>query len=49
MTKKHFNAIAEIIATSQNKDEIAYKMARFCKTQNCNFNTYRFLTACGVK
>ena len=49
MTRKHFNAIAEIIATSQNKEEIAYKMAQFCKTQNYNFDTYKFLIACGIK
>lgn len=49
MTRKHFNAIAEIIKTSQNKDELAYKMAQLCNYQNYNFDSYRFLTACGIK
>jgi len=49
MTRKHFNAIAEIIKTSEDKSEIARKLAQFCKTQNFNFDTYRFLTACGIE
>lgn len=48
MTKKHFTAIAEILKNSNDKKQIITELARFCKTQNSNFDTYRFKKACGL-
>ena len=48
MTRKHFNEIARILKTYENKKEIIDKIAQFCFKQNCNFNSYRFKRACGL-
>ena len=48
MTKKHFNAIAEILKSYDNKKDIINELARFCKEQNPNFDIYRFKVACGL-
>ena len=56
MTKKHFQAIAEIIKWGIDEEEnakgcgIAVKMARrladLCETENLLFNRARFIKAC---
>jgi hypothetical protein len=55
MTKKHFNALAEILREAHNEakttetlatvERIAADIARFCRTQNSNFDTARFIAA----
>jgi hypothetical protein len=55
MTKKHFNALAEILreahanakttAELSTVENITREIARFCKTQNGNFDTARFIVA----
>lgn len=55
MTKKHFNALAEILreahanakttAELSTVENIAKEIARFCRTQNSNFDTARFIAA----
>ncbi len=50
MTREHFQAIADEIATISNRDEAertAERMARVCQQFNANFNKARFMTACG--
>lgn len=56
MTKKHFEALAKIIAKAQGTTEsaelmrltIAEDLAHECARENPNFNRSRFLTACKV-
>ena len=50
MSKKHFIAIAAIIANSySNKEEISRELAVYFKDINPNFDRERFLEACGVE
>lgn len=59
MTRKHFEAIAEIFRTYSDIDAgeegeamrlvLAKEMASLCKRHNANFDRDRFLTACNVK
>lgn len=60
MTKKHFKAIAEIIAANLKTyggdvtakkaiESISYSLSNFCYTVNPNFNYQTFLDACGIK
>jgi hypothetical protein len=57
MTKKHFEAIAEILRKAQEResdvsaavhviDRIADDFAAYCSEQNDNFDRVRFLDAC---
>lgn len=56
MTKKHFEAIAEIIRSDKGmysnaedmRDLIARELASFCAQENPWFNRSRFLRACDV-
>jgi hypothetical protein len=57
MTKKHFNAIAEIVKTAIENNPgakgtisaMGYKLATLCENDNPNFDLGRFLTACGIE
>lgn len=56
MTKKHFEAIAAIIALSRAKDcerevpeikMLAHRLATYFSSQNPRFDCHKFMTACG--
>lgn len=53
LTRKHFQAIADIIAQAQKRDDacVAYQIAlNLCilfKVENPSFDRARFLRACG--
>lgn len=52
MTKKHFEAIAKIMATfkeSPSMPIIAYELANYFQRENPRFNRAKFLKACNVK
>jgi hypothetical protein len=52
MTRKHFQAIADVIATIESKkvrEEVAKDMAYAVGRFNSNFNRQRFLDACEPK
>lgn len=51
MTRKDFNAMAEMVShanylTTEQKEQLARDLADFCKSQNSNFDTQRFINAC---
>jgi len=49
MTRKHFKALAEAIATIKNKTErerVAVLIAGVCRDSNPNFNSGVFYKAC---
>lgn len=51
MTRKHFQALAEAIATITNleeRKETARLIANVCQDANPQFGRARFLTACGL-
>lgn len=51
MTKKHFEAIAEVIKNtlvSDRREATATAMADYFETVNPRFNRDQFLTACGI-
>ena len=54
MTRKHYVAIAEIIAyrlcaKDNHPHEIAKRLADYFKRDNPKFDRERFLTACGIE
>ncbi len=49
LTRKHFNALANILNQSKDKTEIIYKISMFCKDENNNFDIKRFKRACGLE
>jgi len=49
MTKKHFKALAQAIASlpsNPTKDQVMETIAGVCRTFNFNFDTNRFYDAC---
>jgi len=52
MTRKHFQAIADILKnadlTEDQRSELAREFAVMCKRHNSGFQRSRFLTAAGV-
>lgn len=46
MTKKHFQAIADILRDHDAKPELKSELARYFKSLNPRFNRDRFLQAC---
>lgn len=48
MTRKNYIAIAEAIATANDKDEVAHNLCAVFKRDNSQFDRERFLKACGV-
>lgn len=49
MTKKHFEALASIIATSANVEQVAEKVADFAAAENNRFDRRRFMVAAGME
>ncbi len=47
-TRKHFEALAEILRTERRIEPIAHRMANFFEGENPEFSRDKFLQACGV-
>lgn len=47
MTRKHFRAIAEALKISNASLDTCRAIAQVCREDNPNFDTYKFLQACG--
>jgi len=49
MTRKHYRALADAIATIDNPDhreEMAHLIGEVCRADNCRFDWYRWNCAC---
>lgn len=46
-TRKHFEAIAEILRTERRLQPVVHRMADFFEGENPEFNRDKFLYACG--
>ena len=49
LTKKHFTALANIIKTPKNKNEMANSLVDWLEGMNPRFNTEAFKKAAGMK
>tara|TARA_R100000081_G_scaffold27826_1_gene12442 strand:- start:181 stop:447 length:267 start_codon:yes stop_codon:yes gene_type:complete len=47
MTRKHFKELAKILNENKASKELVKDVILFCKTQNSNFDSFRFIDACG--
>mgnify|MGYP003131516999 FL=1 len=47
MTRKHFKELAKILNENKASKELVKDIILFCKTQNSNFDSFRFIDACG--
>jgi|TARA_R100001460_G_scaffold29780_1_gene59069 hypothetical protein len=47
MTRKHFKELASIINQNNVDTDLLIAIIKFCKSQNSNFDVYRFVDACG--
>ena len=47
MTRKHFKELAKILNENKASKELVKDIILFCKTQNNNFDSFRFIDACG--
>ena len=47
MTRKHFKELAKILNENKASKELVKDVILFCKTQNRNFDSFRFIDACG--
>ena len=47
MTRKHFKELASIIYQNNVDVDLLKAIIKFCKSQNSNFDVYRFVDACG--
>jgi len=47
MTRKHFKELASIINKNNVDVDLLIAIIKFCKSQNSNFDTPRFVDACG--
>ena len=47
MTRKHFKELAKILNKNKASKELVKDVILFCKTQNTNFDSFRFIDACG--
>lgn len=46
-TRKHFNAIADMIARNETREDITLALADIFESSNPLFDRERFFTACG--
>ena len=46
MTRKHFKELAKILNENKASKELVKDVILFCKTQNRNFDSFRFIDAC---
>ena len=46
MTRKHFKELASIICQNNVDVDLLKAIIKFCKSQNSNFDVYRFVDAC---
>lgn len=49
LTKKHFNAVADMMKSSKTLDELKEKLVSWCAELNPQFNAERFRQAAGMK
>ena len=47
MTRTHFKELAKILNENKASKELVKDVILFCKTQNSNFDSFRFIDACG--
>ena len=47
MTRKHFKELAKILNENNASKQLVKDVILFCKTQNSNFDSFRFIDACG--
>ena len=47
MTRKHFKELAKILNENKASKELVKDVILFCKTQTSNFDSFRFIAACG--
>ena len=47
MTRKHFKELAKILNENKASKQLVKDVILFCKTQNSNFDSFRFIDACG--
>ena len=45
MTRKHFKELAKILNENKASKELVKDVILFCKTQNRNFDSFRFIDA----
>ena len=47
MTRKHFKALATILSEINCDVNLLKDIMLFCKSHNSNFDSFRFIDACG--